>query len=253
MVTRRHPRQPARLADHDGSEPSHGPHPPRTGPRRQVRPARRGQRCRGADERHDLSDERLELIFTCCHPALAVEEQVALTLRTLGGLTTDEIARAFLVPERTMAQRLVRAKRKIKAARIPSRVPPRHLLRERLDAVLAVVYLIFNEGYSGRDELARRDRERQPPAVRASAQHSKGRLGSDRPLDTRRSRLRFVAATGRDRETQTHGHPMASHDRRPRTLGRGRWPHRTSRHSRTRTRPPRVDPLPASSARRPAP
>lgn len=131
------------------------------------REASRDQRQRAAmellerelPEEHDVPDDRLRLIFTCCHPALAVEAQLALTLRLIGGLTTGEIARAFLVPETTMAQRITRAKAKIQAAGIPYRVPDAAELPSRLGSVLAVVYLIFNEGYSasGGEELQRQE------------------------------------------------------------------------------------------------
>ena len=217
-----------------------------------------------------VPDERLELIFMCCHPALATDAQVALTLRALGGLSTEAIARAFLVPAETMKRRLSRAKAKIKTAGIPFRRPAPHLLQERLAAVLAVVYLIFNEGYGGRadlaDEAVRLGRilarllpqEPEPQGLlalllchnaRRRARFAQGKLvllhEQDRSLWTLaeiaegRRVLESGACPGRTGALCAPGGDRVAADRGPRGLAAGRRPVRAAR---------RVDPLPGGGA-----
>jgi RNA polymerase sigma-70 factor, ECF subfamily len=161
-------------------------------------------------------DERLRLIFTCCHPALALEAQVALTLRTLGGLSTAEIARAFLIPEPTLGQRLSRAKRKIREAGIPYQVPPDHLLPERLGAVLAVVYLIFNEGYAASAGAALIRRELCAEAIRLG--RALAELMPDEPEVGGLLALMLLHDAWRAARTSADGNPVLLEDQ-----DRSRW------------------------------
>jgi RNA polymerase sigma-70 factor, ECF subfamily len=185
--------------------------------RRDVEVDSKGGGARGVEMTGtDGIDDRLRLIFTCCHPALAPEAQVALTLRTLGGLTTPEIARAFLVPEVTLAQRLVRAKRKIRDARIPYRVPPADLLPERLDAVLRVLYLVFNEGYSATAGDALIRRELSAEAIRLA--RIVVELMPDEPEGLGLLALMLLHDARREARTDTGGELVLLEDQ-----DRGRW------------------------------
>jgi len=168
------------------------------------------------DDPDDIRDDRLRLIFTCCHPALPFEARIALTLRTLTGLTTAEIARAFLVPEATMAKRLVRAKHKIADAGIPYRVPPKHLLPARVTGVLAVLYLLFNEGYSASsgDEPLRKNLSED--AIRLS--RALVQLMSDEPEAAGLLALMLLQHSRRHARIDSEGNLVALEDQ-----DRSRW------------------------------